>query len=74
MSYAKDMDRMLELVFRDHGGCDEPDCSLRIALEDEYNPEEAIWLWACSGAACAEFNALMDKHEKRFKREREKSA
>lgn len=51
------IDRLFELVKRDHGGCDQASCSLAHAIE---NGEVyiAIHLWDCSGAADTEFLRL----------------
>lgn len=59
----KAVDRMWELVERDHGGCDEESCALAHAIESG-EVYDAIYLWACSGAADEEFEKLYTKHEK----------
>ena len=60
---------MLALVERDHGGCDQEDCSLRIYLEDDYNPMLAIEELASTGSGDEEFYKLYDRNEKRIKRD-----
>lgn len=50
---------LFKLVERDHGGCEEEDCSLRHAIET--CEDEAIRQWAMSGAACNRFNRIMDR-------------
>lgn len=52
---------MFQLVLRDHGGCNDEECSLRQLIEDN-EQEEAIICWHMSGAACPKF----EKISKRF--------
>jgi hypothetical protein len=52
---------LFRLVERDHGGCDQEDCSLRQAIEDG-DDELAIQLWAYSGAACDRFNRIYERY------------
>lgn len=70
MNYEADCARMLELVERDHGGCDDESCPLRKMLEweTECALEEIFERWACSGAADEEFEALYQKHAKRIRK------
>lgn len=50
---------LFKLVEKDHGGCDDEECSLRHAIETD--EDEAILQWAMSGAACDRFNRIMDR-------------
>lgn len=71
MTYTEACERMLRLVEQDHGGCDQENCALREALEDDYSPLDAIYLWHCSGASDSEFNDLYDKWGKDLEQERQ---
>lgn len=52
--------KAFEIVERDHGGCEDEDCSLRQAIELGL-PLVAIDLYASSGAPDEEFYKLADK-------------
>lgn len=49
------IDRALELIERDHGGCDSNTCTLNVALREGFNLI-AIDSWLNSGAASSEFD------------------
>ena len=69
-NYTKACERMFELVKRDHGDCGEEDCIIRKALEDDFAlAEEAIRVWACSGASDDEFDKLYERWGKRLEKE-----
>lgn len=62
--YTVDLERMVELVERDHGGCDDNECSIANLLNNyDSSMEEIVHWWACSGAADKEFNDLYTLHE-----------
>lgn len=62
--YTNDTDTMMSLIERDHGGCDDEDCSMRQLFDDPNSSvEEIIHWWAYSGAADEHFNDLYTKHE-----------
>ncbi len=66
--YLRAIDRMVELIERDHGGCDDDQCSMRQMLDDVNSScEEMIHWWACSGAADNEFIELYEKFETEIK-------
>ena len=51
---------LFRFVERDHGGCEEDNCSLRQAIDDG-NDDLAVEIWASSGAACNEFNRIFTR-------------
>ena len=70
MSYIKAIERMFELVTRDHSGCDQEHCIIRMAIEDDSGlADEAIRVWAISGASDDEFNKLYERWGKRLEKE-----
>lgn len=68
-AYEEAIFHMYELVIRDHGGCDQEDCSINRILDDENkSAEDVIVLWAQTGAACHVFDALYDKWGSKIER------
>ena len=66
--YYVEVGQMFELIERDHGGCDDEECSLYYLLNDpSASMEEVIHWWACSGAADRQFDRLYIKHEQKIK-------
>jgi hypothetical protein len=62
--YTNAIDTMMSLIERDHGGCDDLECSMANMLNDDQSmTEEMIHWWACSGAACNEFSDLYEEHK-----------
>jgi hypothetical protein len=67
------LDKMVELVERDHGGCDNNTCSISVALENGYSMH-ALEMWSGCGAADDEFNALYFPHARFIAKESRKEA
>jgi hypothetical protein len=68
--YVRDMDKMLSLIEKQHGGCDDENCSMRNLLDSvDSSEEEIIHWWACSGAACNVFSDLYEKNEVEIRKE-----
>lgn len=53
---AANLDRLFQLIQRDHGGCDQSSCTLGVALRNGY-ALVAIDNWIGSGAADGQFYA-----------------
>ncbi len=66
MTKAERLDRLVELINRDHGGCDSQTCDISVSLRYGFYII-AIESWASSGAACNEFSSLYSKLPKTYK-------
>jgi hypothetical protein len=61
------VNKLFELVKRDHGGCEDNSCDIGLAIRHGYDAIATVQFSGC-GAACVEFDKLYSKLPKSYTR------